>query len=627
MLKQQQEKIIEKQKTKKMLRKERWLKKEQEKDFQRYGIKPGEIEYQQSANIKKTYKPLFNCLKYIKEYRWHIIGLVIFSIFYAALTSGFPLFTQMMADSIYAGDINQALMFLLLYCALSLVGVGLDWIWQLSSNYVIINSSRKLQNRLVQDLTCTQIKKFDSANSGAIINRVNNDTNSLTSSIFDTINYLFMAISGLGYIAIFFVANVWLGCFMIVAMLVYTIFDNFYQKINYLYGKKATYLSDKTIGITTEIVRGVRDVKLLNIASTIKKRHSALIDKMTLAKRNKAKASAATSNIREIVWNVCRFCCIGFAFWLFASGQMGVGGLIICLFYAGCSLDTISFFSQIRTLLKSSLVCAERIDEVMSDQYPKETFGTKTLTNPQGKIQFKNVKFAYTDDKKLFEDLNLQILPNECVGFVGKSGQGKSTIINLISKLYDIQGGQILIDDIPIDELTEDSLRSNICVVPQSPYIFNMSIKENLLLTKPDASMEEIRQVCKSAFLDEFIQNLPKQYDTEVGEGGVQLSGGQKQRLAIARALLAKSKIILFDEATSALDNESQEKIKMAIADIKKTKTILIVAHRLTTVQDCDKIFVVSNNQISACGTHKQLMKSCPEYIALYKNKEENNQE
>jgi ATP-binding cassette subfamily B protein len=258
------------------------------------------------------------------------------------------------------------------------------------------------------------------------------------------------------------------------------------------------------------------------------------------------------------------------------------------------------------------------MDEILNpEEYPKESFGTKELKNAAGNVEFNHVDFGY-GDKNIFKDLSFNVKAGETVGIVGRSGEGKTTILNLLPRFYDVSKGNIKIDGINIQELTQESLRNTVSIVPQSPYIFNVSIRDNLLYAKPDATQDEIEDACKKAALHDFIISKPDGYDTFVGEGGVVLSGGQKQRLAIARALLKKSKILLLDEATSALDNETQQKIKKAIANIGTECTVIIVAHRLTTVEDCDKILVLSNHRIEAEGTHKQLLKKCEVYRELY---------
>lgn len=232
--------------------------------------------------------------------------------------------------------------------------------------------------------------------------------------------------------------------------------------------------------------------------------------------------------------------------------------------------------------------------------------------------------FEYNDNVSVLKKLNLKIKENETVAIVGKSGAGKTTLFSLMSYLYKPTKGKILIDGIDISKLDRGSIRDNISIITQNPYIFNFSIKENLLLTSPDATDDEIKNACKIASLDEFIETLPDGYDTVVGEGGVTLSGGQRQRLAIARALLMKTKIILFDEATSALDNDTQANIQESIKHMKGDFTIVIVAHRLSTIKDADRILVLDDGAIVQEGTHKQLMKSSTLYKNLYKK--ENNE-
>ena len=208
------------------------------------------------------------------------------------------------------------------------------------------------------------------------------------------------------------------------------------------------------------------------------------------------------------------------------------------------------------------------------------------------------------------------------IAIVGKSGQGKTTVFNLLLRYFEPDAGVILVDDIPIEDFTEDALRQNIAIIRQDPFIFNKTILENLKIIDPYMSLKKIRKACKEAEIDDYIMSLPNKYDTMIGEGGINLSGGQKQRLAIARALLKDSKIILFDEATSALDNENQAKIKLAIDNLVKNHTIIIVAHRLSTIIDADVIYLIDNGKVVDKGTHKQLLKKNDVYKTLYINEE-----
>ena len=221
--------------------------------------------------------------------------------------------------------------------------------------------------------------------------------------------------------------------------------------------------------------------------------------------------------------------------------------------------------------------------------------------------------------------MNFKIKANSTVAFVGKSGSGKTTVFNLLCKMYNIDSGKITIDGIDIRELDKDSIRGNITIISQNPYIFNLSIRDNLRLVKENITDEEMIEACKTACLEDFIKSLPDGYDTIIGEGGINLSGGERQRLAIARALVQKTEIILFDEATSALDNETQANIKKAIDNMKNEYTILIIAHRLSTVIDCDRILFLDEGKIKAEGTHKELLRTCKNYRNLYEAELKNN--
>lgn len=265
-------------------------------------------------------------------------------------------------------------------------------------------------------------------------------------------------------------------------------------------------------------------------------------------------------------------------------------------------------------------MASERVFSIIDgDDYKKEKFGSIHLKKVNGDFEFKNVSFAY-DKNKVLRNLNFKINANETVAFVGKTGAGKTTIFSLLCKMYDNYEGEITIDNIDIKKLDKDSIRGNITIISQNPYIFHMSIKENLKLVKSNLTKKEMIEACKAASLHDFIMTLPKKYDTIIGEGGVNLSGGQKQRLAIARALVQKTEIILFDEATSALDNETQMHIQKAIENMKNEYTILIIAHRLSTIINADRILFLDNGKITASGTHKELLKNCPAYKNLYES-------
>lgn len=287
---------------------------------------------------------------------------------------------------------------------------------------------------------------------------------------------------------------------------------------------------------------------------------------------------------------------------------------------SGIMTVVIDKVSNLLELAKGFNISCNRVFSILDDgTFEKEKFGEKHLAKVVGNFEFRNVTFRYDENKKVLDNINFKVNAGEMIGFVGKSGAGKTTIFNLLCKMYNIQSGEILIENENIKELDEDSIRGNITIISQNPYIFNLSIRDNLKLVKEDLTEEEMIEACRLACLDDFIESLPDKYETIVGEAGVILSGGQKQRLAIARALVQKTKIILFDEATSALDNETQAEIQKAIANLKDEYTILIIAHRLSTIVNCDKIMMIEDGKIGDQGTHEELLARNDTYKTLCK--------
>ena len=279
-------------------------------------------------------------------------------------------------------------------------------------------------------------------------------------------------------------------------------------------------------------------------------------------------------------------------------------------------IDMINSFSQ---SYQNLIVSLTRVNEIMENRlYDDVKFGEKEIKKSKGLIEFKDVTFAYPNEDLILKGFNLKLLPNKKIAIVGKSGGGKSTIFNLLTRIFDPVSGQILLDGVDIRDLSEESLRKEISIIRQEPFIFHRTIRENFEVLDKNITLDEIKKYCKIAYLDEYIESLPDKYDTLLGEGGVNLSGGQKQRLSIARTLAKKSKVILLDEATSALDNNSQNYIKETIDNLVKDHTVIIVAHRLSTIIDADVIYVISDGKVKNHGKHEYLLKSCEEYKKLY---------
>lgn len=386
--------------------------------------------------------------------------------------------------------------------------------------------------------------------------------------------------------------------------------------------------SDNYVKIATENITGIREIKSLGIKNNIEKN---ILKQLTdLFNKNKKIRNYEVwyYGLNNLVYFLLQFIILLTAGYFFIKGHITYATFIMLEMYIWRIDEVVESISEFGVSYNKVTVSLKRIGEIVNNElYEDEKFGTKTITSINGNIEFKDVKFKYSSDEDYtLNGLSLKIEPHKKVAIVGRSGNGKSTIFNLLLRYFDATTGQILIDDIDIKDLTEKDLRKNISIIRQSPFLFNLSIIDNFKLVKPDITLKEIRKYCKKAYIDDYIMSLPKQYDTIIGEGGVNLSGGQKQRLAIARTLMLNTKIILFDEATSALDNESQEYIKKTIDALVKNHTVIIVAHRLSTIVDADIINVIDKGTLESYGTHTELLKKSEVYQNLYSNEFSNSQ-
>ena len=297
---------------------------------------------------------------------------------------------------------------------------------------------------------------------------------------------------------------------------------------------------------------------------------------------------------------------------------MSVGALSSFLSYANQYTKPFNEISNVFTELQTALACASRVFHLLDiDSSPKQG-PTKTLSHIQGHVQIQHLSFSYRDDEPFIEDFNVEAKPGQTIAIVGPTGCGKTTFINLLMKFYQPQHGQICIDGIDIQDMSSDYVRSLYGMVLQDSWLFQGSIRDNIAYGKKEATDQEIIEAAKKAHAHKFIIQLKDGYDTYVGERGVKLSGGQKQRISIARVFLKNPKILILDEATSALDNESEYLVSKSLERLAKGRTTLTIAHRLTTIQNADRILVLNENGIVEEGNHKELLEKKGVYYQLY---------
>lgn len=491
--------------------------------------------------------------------------------------------------------------------------------------YVKVNNNLQyeLTDKIIYSINQTKMKKLDSTQLGFLAERLSSDVTTVSDVYLSLLELSFSILTNVVFLCYIAYLNLYIFLILLAYVLVLYVVCTIKSRI-WIRGRKIVKKAkDEARSAYFEQINAVRDVKLLNIKqnvtdySNIKFSNALKISMSVSNKRNVIRrVQSAVSIIFELV-----FLLIGIAF--VEKGWLLVAGLLVIYTYYGRVEGLVGFMSSFKEFKADGEISATRIFELVED-YEKEEFGSEELENFSGDIEFKDVHFAYTENEPVLKGLDIKFEPGKMTAIVGKSGSGKTTILSLISKLYDIDSGEILLDGKNINTLTEQAIHSNIGEISQSPYIFNTSIKQNLLFVKPDATDEELKKVLKDAQIYNDIKKFSNGMETEIGENGVKLSGGQKQRVAIARLLLMNSKVIVFDEATSALDNESQSKIVEMLEGYKENKTIIIVAHRLSSIVNADKIYMLDGGKVLASGTHKWLMKNCKEYHELYELEEKN---
>ena len=572
---------------------------------------------------KKDYKKIFENIKksykFVKSNKKSLIICIIVSI----LTIPVSVLTPILSAQILLALNGSLYEDLLRIAAFIFIVYSIQHLLWFMSRIVykkyIVNVVYGIQKELMKETFKLSSECFDEHGTGIFIDRLRQDTNVIANIFDDLANILIQIFSNLGiFIVIFTISKIMFLYFLLCGINEFIVSKK-RIKIYYERFGEIRDLEEKNTGLVAELIRGVRDVKVLNSTDVFMKkfdkRVSEVNDKNIKLTIKNNEFYLFSDEINEVLDYLFYF--IGVMLTNF--NLLTASNFVVLYMYRSKARYLFTYIVSMMESIQTFNFSANRVYEIIDgEKFSKEKFGNIKLNHINGDFEFKNVSFAYKKEKEILHNISFKVKANTTVAFVGKSGSGKSTIFSLLNKLYNVDDGKIFIDGYDINTLTKDSIRNNMSIITQNPYIFNLSIRDNLLLVKEKVTEKEMIKACKTACLHDFIMSLPNGYDTIVGEGGITLSGGERQRLAIARALIKKTEIILFDEATSALDNEIQEKIQKAIHNLKGKYTILIIAHRLSTIVNSDKIIMIDKGKIVGEGTHKYLMEKSLKYQKLY---------
>ncbi len=568
------------------------------------------------------------------QYTRHSKGFLILAVVLQLVSVVFLIVAPVLNARIIV-ELTNVAFYQVLWTALSLFAVnlasagimaGCNWAY----NVVYNRTLTLLEAEISENVLRIQNKEIEDNGTGLFIQRLTVDTSNLATAFSTLADNISQICQYFGILAAMLIVSPLVFMVVVVLLSVQIAMELRRQKVSRDNGRVYRNYAERYTGIVGEMIRGEKDIKLLNAQQQFEK---DLRERITSANDSRMKWDAGNrlyrllnSAIRESGALVF----IALLGWLLSSGHLTVASaLILFNYYTSLGTPAITLLGTILDFVTQFNLSSERLRDITDDRvFPKESFGNVHKENIRGEIEFKKVSFSYnarklkTSTRWVLRDLSFKISPGETVALVGRSGSGKTTIMNLISRLYDPFTGTITIDGVDIKDLDRDSLRGSMSVVTQTPYIFQMSIRENLRIVKTDMTDSEMKAAATLACIDEEIEEKPDKYDTVVGEGGISLSGGQRQRIAIARALLRDSRILLLDEATSALDNVTQDSIRRSLERIKGKCTIIIIAHRLSTIVGADRILYLQNGRIIAEGTHEQLIAGCAQYRELYEKEE-----
>jgi subfamily B ATP-binding cassette protein HlyB/CyaB len=535
-----------------------------------------------------------------------------------------PLFTQVILDKVL---VHHSLSTLDVLGIAFVVVTIFDFLLNLMRNYVFVDTTSKIDaklgSKLYEHLLGLPFVYFQSRKVGNIIARVREldqirefiANKSITVLLDILFSFVFLVVMFMYSKSLTFIV---LGFVFVTGVIYFFATPNLRKKL-----EEKFQMGADSNAFLVESVTGVETVKSLALEGSMQKRWEDKLANYVSASFKLSNLGFTLGGVSGMLQKLMTISILYFGVKQVLQNELSVGQLIAFQMFANQFSAPVLRLVNLWNEFQQTLLSVDRLADILNTPTEQKRDKLITLSTLKGEIRFKGVNFAYNPNSSMvLKDLSFRIAPGMSVGIIGRSGSGKSTIAKLIQRLYIPLDGVVYVDDVDIRHFDAKWYRNQIGVVLQENFLFSGTIKENIAMAKPDASMDEIIQVSKLAGANEFISELPEGYDTEVGERGASLSGGQKQRIAIARALLVDPKILIFDEATSALDYESEKIINQNIEKITSGRTTIIIAHRLSTVRKCDVIVAMDKGVIVEAGSHDELMKKRGYYHHLYTQQE-----
>lgn len=574
-------------------------------------------------NMRKHKSTLKRILSYISEYKWSVIFSVLFAAVTVALTLYVPILVGRAIDYILApgqvdfvviGKILMRIGIIILLTAVS------QWIMNIINNHVTYKVVKDIRTRAFKQLQILPLKYIDSHQHGDIISRVIADIDQFSEGLLMGFTQLFTGvITILGTLLFMFSLNIYITIVVVLVTPLSLFVANFIAKKTYTMFKLQSETKGDMTSLINEMLGNQKIVKAFGQEKEVENRFEEINERLQKCSLKAIFFSSITNPATRFVNSVV-YALVGITGAIAAIyGFISVGQLSSFLSYANQYTKPFNEISGVVTELQNALASAARVFELI-DEVPQvpDKKEAKKLAEVKGEVSLKKVSFSYNPEISLIENLNLEVYPGQRVAIVGPTGCGKSTLINLLMRFYDVNGGSIQVENVDIRDITRKSLRENYGMVLQETWLRSGTIWENISYGKPDATKEEIIQAAKQAHAHSFIERMADGYDTMISEDGGNLSQGQKQLLCIARVMLCLPPMLILDEATSSIDTRTEIKIQKAFEKMMTGRTSFIVAHRLSTIKEADVILVMRDGKIIEKGTHESLLQENGFYAQLY---------
>ncbi len=567
----------------------------------------------------KTIKRL---LMYCQPYRIILMGIFVLSFFSVCLTLITPVLFGQAIDlliGINQVDFNALANKLVIIMTVIIAGAFVQWILGQLTNKITYSITNDLRDRVFEKLHLLPLKYIDSHPHGDIIGRVINDIDLIGTGLLQSFTSLFTGVATIiGTIVIMCLINLSIAAIVVILTPLSLLVASLIVKKTHIYFKEQLELRGEMNGYIEEMIGNQRIIKAFNHEEMNEERFKEINQRMHIS-GVKSQFYGALINPTTRVVNSLVYAAVGvFGAINVLNGHFSVGLLSSFLTYANQYTKPFNEISSVMTEMQTALAASQRVFNLLDEPIESPVTNSQIVNGIQGNVTLKNVSFSYDPKDSLIEDLNLEAKSGQTIAIVGKTGCGKTTLINLLMRFYDINKGIISIDNVNILDLKRDYLRRMYGMVLQESWIFKGTIKANIAYGKSDATDEEIIVAAKKARVHKFIMNLPKGYDTIVDENGGNISQGQKQLICIARIMLTKPPMLILDEATSSIDTRTELQIQEAFDEMMRGRTTFIVAHRLSTIKNADLILVMDKGHILEQGTHQELLNERGFYYDLY---------